>query len=47
MKNHSIKTKRLGFRLLETGDIVYLEELESDPDVKQFFPDGTTRDRTN
>src|SRR3990167_2913222 len=44
MENYLIKTKRLGLRRLETGDIVYLEELESDPDVKQFFPDGV-RDR--
>lgn len=44
MENYSIKTKRLGLRLLEAGDIVYLEELEYDPDVKQFFPNGP-RDR--
>ena len=39
-----MQTKRLGLHLLEVGDIIYLEELESDPDVKQFFPDGA-RDR--
>lgn len=44
MENYSIKTNRLGLRLLGAGDIVYLEELENDPDVKQFFPDGP-RDR--
>jgi hypothetical protein len=44
MENYSIKIKRLGLRLLEAGDIVFLEELENDPDVKQFFPDGP-RDR--
>lgn len=44
MKNYLIKTKHLGLRLLEASDIVYLEALESDPDVKQFFPDGP-RDR--
>jgi ribosomal-protein-alanine N-acetyltransferase len=44
MQNYLIKTKRLGLRLLEAGDIVYLEELESDLDVKEFFPDGA-RDR--
>jgi hypothetical protein len=44
MKKYSMQTKRLGLRLLEAQDIIYLEELESDPDVKQFFPDGA-RDR--
>jgi len=44
MENYSIKTKRLGLRLLQANDIVYLEELENDPDVKEFFPDGP-RDR--
>src|SRR5580658_261055 len=44
MKKYSMQTKRLGLRLLEGKDIIYLEELESDPDVKQFFPDGA-RDR--
>src|SRR3990167_11515748 len=44
MENYLIKTKRLGLRRLETGDIVYLEELENDPNVKEFFPDGV-RDR--
>ncbi|MBA3660925.1 MAG: GNAT family N-acetyltransferase [Gammaproteobacteria bacterium] len=44
MKNYLIKTKRLGLRLLDARDIIYLEGLESDLDVKQFFPDGA-RDR--
>ena len=44
MENYSIKTKRLGLRLLQADDIVCLEELENDPDVKEFFPDGP-RDR--
>ena len=41
MTHYSITTKRLGFRILETEDIAYLEELESDADVKRFFPNGT------
>lgn len=44
MKNYAIKTRRIGLRLLEAGDIFDLEELECDPDVKRFFPDGQ-RDR--
>jgi ribosomal-protein-alanine N-acetyltransferase len=44
MKNYSIQTNRLGLRLLEARDILYLGELENDPVVKQFFPDGP-RDR--
>lgn len=44
MKKYLIKTKRLRLRLLESEDIVYLEGLEGDPDVKHFFPDGA-RDR--
>lgn len=39
-----IKTSRLKLRLLEKEDITYLHPLESDPEVKQFFPDGA-RDR--
>lgn len=35
-----IKTQRLGLRLLEKEDIAYLHPLESDPEVKEFFPDG-------
>ena len=44
MKKYSIKTKKLGLRLLESDDITYLYPLESDSEVKQFFPDGA-RDR--
>jgi RimJ/RimL family protein N-acetyltransferase len=35
-----IKTQRLGLRLLSKEDITYLHPLESDPEVKEFFPDG-------
>ncbi|MBV8802055.1 MAG: GNAT family N-acetyltransferase [Gammaproteobacteria bacterium] len=35
-----IKTNRLSLRLLENADITYLYPLESDPKVKEFFPDG-------
>jgi ribosomal-protein-alanine N-acetyltransferase len=47
MQEYLIKTKRLGLRLLEAGDIIYLDGLESDSEVKQFFPDGARgRDKT-
>jgi RimJ/RimL family protein N-acetyltransferase len=41
---YQMKTKRLGLRFLQKEDITYLHPLESDPEVKQFFPDGA-RDR--
>lgn len=44
MQEYLIKTQRLGLRLLQTSDIIYLEKLESDPEVKRYFPDGA-RDR--
>jgi RimJ/RimL family protein N-acetyltransferase len=40
MENYLLKTKRLGFRLLKKSDISYLEGLESDFQVKRFFPRG-------
>ena len=38
-QKYQIETNRLGLRLLEAGDIIYLEALEIDPEVKKFFPD--------
>jgi RimJ/RimL family protein N-acetyltransferase len=35
-----IKTNKLGLRLLNPDDIIYLHALESDPEVKVFFPEG-------
>lgn len=43
MQKYLIKTKHLGLRLIRKEDINYLEELDSDPDVKEFFPEGTLR----
>lgn len=40
MQKYSFQTKRLGFRFLEKADLDYLVELNVDPDVRQFFPDG-------
>lgn len=42
-----IKTKRLGLRLFQKSDVDYFLELNSDPDVKRFFPEGTqSREQT-
>lgn len=47
MQKTLIKTNRLTLRLLESEDIDLLDALESDPEVKQFFPDGArARDKT-
>ena len=44
---HELETERLLFRPLKTNDISHLANLESDTDVKQFFPGGvSTRKRT-
>jgi len=41
MKNITINTKRLHLRLLKQNDLDYLVELNSDPEVRHFFPEGT------
>jgi [ribosomal protein S5]-alanine N-acetyltransferase len=41
MQKYSIETKRLGLRLLQQEDVDHLAGLNSDSDVRQFFPDGT------
>jgi len=41
MTNVIINTKRLHLRLLKQTDLAYLVELNNDPEVRQFFPDGT------
>ena len=47
MPKFLIKTKRLGLRILEMKDLDLVAELNSDADVRQFFPGGTiTRDQT-
>ena len=45
--NITIKTDRLYLRLLQQDDIENLSILNSDPDVRQFFPDGVqSREQT-
>ncbi|KTC64997.1 GNAT family acetyltransferase (plasmid) [Legionella adelaidensis] len=41
MDKYLIKTKRLGLRFITKGDIKHLEALDTDPEVKEFFPSGT------
>ena len=40
MQKYIFQTKRLGFRFLQKADLDYLVELNSDQDVRRFFPDG-------
>lgn len=40
MSDYLFKTQRLGFRYLEREHLSYLAPLDSDSDVRQFFPDG-------
>ncbi|MDR3490839.1 MAG: GNAT family N-acetyltransferase [Gammaproteobacteria bacterium] len=42
MQKYIIQTNHLGLRLLEKNDIHYLESLESDSEVKKFFPNGAS-----
>ena len=41
MEVYLIKTKRLGLRVLKSEDLNYLEKVDKDPEVKEFFPEGT------
>ncbi|AHE67150.1 GNAT family N-acetyltransferase [Legionella oakridgensis] len=41
MQKYLIKTDRLGLRFITKEDIHYLEELDNDPEVKEYFPSGT------
>jgi [ribosomal protein S5]-alanine N-acetyltransferase len=40
MQKYTIKTKRLGLRPFQQNDIDDIVELNTDPEVRQFFPDG-------
>lgn len=41
MSEYTLTTKRLGLKLLSRDDIRYLEILDSDPEVRKYFPNGT------
>ncbi|KTC87499.1 MULTISPECIES: GNAT family N-acetyltransferase [Legionella] len=41
MDKYLIETKQLGIRAVQKEDITFLEELDNDPVVKEYFPEGT------
>lgn len=41
MQKYLIKTEHLGLRFIRKEDVGYLENLDNDPVVKEFFPEGT------
>jgi len=41
MHKFLIKTEYLGLRFIRKEDITYLQGLDKDPEVKEFFPEGT------
>ncbi|KTD22149.1 GNAT family acetyltransferase [Legionella lansingensis] len=41
MEQYLITTKQLGLRLMRQDDVKYLEGLDKDPEVKEYFPEGT------
>ena len=45
MKDNTLNTKRLEFKILEKDDVFYLESLEKDPEVRYFFPTGAHKSR--
>lgn len=42
-----LETERLSFRLMSDADEADLERLDSDPDVRAFFPGGTSKRPTS
>jgi len=40
--NYVLKSKRIGFRILEEHDFQNLVRLDMDPEVRAFFPDGVS-----
>lgn len=40
--NYILKSKRIGFRMLEEHDLQDLVRLDMDPEVRAFFPDGVS-----
>lgn len=45
MRKYLIKTRHLGLRFIREEDVVFLKEIDKDPAVKQFFPEGTLSTR--
>lgn len=44
MHKYLIKTKHLGLRFIRKDDIDYLKDVDQDPEVKEFYPQGTMTD---
>jgi ribosomal-protein-alanine N-acetyltransferase len=40
MQKYLIKTEHLGLRFIRKEDIQFLKDLDTDPEVKKFFPEG-------
>ncbi len=45
MRKYLINTPHLGMRFIRKDDAHYLEEVDKDPEVKQFYPEGTLTDQ--
>ena len=41
MQKYLIKTEHLGLRFIRKEDVDYLNDIDKDPVVKEFFPEGT------
>lgn len=44
MEQYLFTTKHLGLRFIRKDDAKYLQHIDKDPDVKEFFPEGTLTD---
>lgn len=44
MRKYLINTAHLGMRLIREDDLKYLREVDTDPEVKRFYPEGTLTD---
>lgn len=45
MRKYLINTTHLGMRFIRKEDARYLEEVEKDPEVKRFYPEGELTDQ--
>lgn len=43
VQKYLMKTNRLGFRFIKKEDIEHLKGVDKDPEVKEFFPEGTLK----
>ncbi len=45
MQSYLITTKHLGLRFIRKEDAQHLERIDKDPEVKEFYPEGTLTDQ--